>query len=192
MEEEMDILSPSEALLLLAEKAKEGKVAWCEDNGGIADPPPTLIAQFSGGNGFIVPNTLDGDARDTIPVLLEMVVEQMKNLNVMPHLAWVGYICEGYSTPNNDADYAHGEMEAEYKNNPATEIREGIIVTVYDWNGNGLAQNILYRYDDHGMPQFSDDDVLEASLPAGTDGGVVSHLFQQFLAYCREVVANNN
>jgi hypothetical protein len=84
-----------------------------------------------------------------------------------------------------------GEMEEDYKQNPSTDVREGIIATVYPWDGEAIAQTLLYRYNDNGMPVF--DDPNDFQEVGKTGGGNIPDLFQMFITHCRRVVeANNN
>lgn len=71
-------------------------------------------------------------------------------------------IVEGYHkenmTPEEMERHDKGDFEKDYKENPFSDVREGVIMTAVDWNGSGV-WNIsnLYRYDDHGVPVFDEE-----------------------------------
>jgi hypothetical protein len=192
--EEME-RDPREVLALVVAKAMEAKWSLCEENGGITDAPPLLIGEFPNGDGFIAPDLMDGHPTDNLPVMLTGLLEGMTATYGTTKFLWLAYVVEGYCRPKVDEEdvetAVRGEMEQEYKTNPATDVREGIIATVYPWDGEALAQTVLYRYDDNGMPVF--DDLDETELIGNAGGGAVPELFQTFIAHCRLVAdAKNN
>jgi hypothetical protein len=192
MEEEN---SPEQVLAMVVEKAKQAKWILCEENGGIADAPPILFGEFANGDGFIAPDLMEGHPKDTLPVMLDGLLQGMTNQYGTPKFLWLAYVVEGYCRPamtDEEMEKAQrGEMEEDYKQNPSTDVREGIIATVYPWDGEAIAQTLLYRYDDNGMPVFDEaDDFQEVGK---TGGGNIPDLFQMFITHCRRVVeAKNN
>ena len=183
-----------EVLALVVEKAIQAKWILCEENGGIADAPPLLIGEFANGDGFIAPDLIEGHPTDTLPMMLTGLLEGMTEQYGTPKFLWLAYVVEGYCRPTMTEEEmekaVRGELEAEYKSNPATTVREGIIATVYPWDGEPLAQTLLYRYDDNGMPVFDDPDESQIAGTAG--GGVIPDLFQMFIAHCHRVVESKN
>jgi len=193
MEEEKR--DPHEVLALVVEKAKQAKWFLCEENGGIADAPPLLFGEFANGDGFIAPDLLEGHPTETLPVMLDGLLKGMTEQYGTPKFLWLAYVVEGYCRPTMTEEemekVVRGEMEQDYKNNPATDIREGIIATVYPWDGEAVAQTLLYRYDDNGMPVF--DDLADFQEVGKTGGGNIPDLFQMFISHCHKVAdANNN
>jgi len=57
-----------------------------------------------------------------------------------------------------------GDLEKEYKENPFTDVREGIMMSAVDWGMTGLwGVANMYRYDDMGVPTF--DEAYFTSYP---------------------------
>jgi hypothetical protein len=191
MEEEKR--DPREVLALIVAQAIGAKSALCEENGGIADAPPLLIGEFANGDGFMAPDFNEGHPTDTLPVMLTGLLKGMTETYGTPEFLWLAYVVEGYCRPemtDEEAEKAtRGEMEEEYKNNPASNVREGIVATIFPWDGDPLAVTLLYRYDDKGMPVFDELTNLEGNV---SRGGVIPDLFQQFIAHCHLVVESKN
>jgi len=193
MEEEKR--DPHEVLALVVDKAIQAKWILCEENGGIADAPPLLIGEFANGDGFIAPDLIEGHPTDTLPAMLSGLLEGMTERYGTPKFLWLAYVVEGYCRPTMTEEEMEkakrGELEEEYKSNPDTNIREGIIATVYPWDGEAVAQTLLYRYDDNGMPVF--DDIDESQEVGKAGGGAIPDLFQMFITHCHRLVeAKNN
>jgi hypothetical protein len=190
MEEEMR--DPKEVLMAVIQKAMEAKYELCLENGGMFDSPPFLIGEFPNGDGFIAPDLMEGHPTDTLPVMLTGLLEGMTETYGTPKFQWLAYVCEGYCKPNIETmpdDWQRGAMEQEYKENPLTDIREGIIATVFPWEGAPLADTVLYRYNDNGLPEYEEP----LGSAEGTGGGAIPDIFAQFLAHCHKVVdAKNN
>lgn len=178
--------------MAVIQKAMEAKYELCVENKGMTDTPPLIIGEFPNGEGFICPDVLEGHPTDTLPVLLTGLLEAMTQTFGKPKFTWLAYVVEGYCKPNIDEmpeGWERGDMEQEYKENPLTDIREGIIATVFPWEGTPLAETVLYRYNDNGLPEY--EEPLGAS--EGTGGGTIPDIFSQFLAHCHKVVdATNN
>ena len=69
---------------------------------------------------------------------------------------------EGYAksemTPEELANHDRGAFEKDYKENPFSTVREGLMLTAVDWNASAVwSISALYRYDDHGIPVFDEE-----------------------------------
>ena len=186
---------PREVLSLVVERAIEAKSLLCEENGGMVDSPPLLIGEFANGEGFVVPDLLEGHPTDTLPTILSGLFEIMSNKYQTPKFLWLAYVVEGYAKPiasmtkEDEKNHERGNLENEYKNNPATDIREGIIATVFPWEGDPLSQTILYRYNDSGLPVYDETQ----HDPSVAKEGAIPDLFRFFISYCHQVAdAKNN
>lgn len=86
---------------------------------------------------------------------------------------FVVMLVEGYAKSDMTADevsqHDTGSFEKDYKENPFSDVREGIMLSAVDWDATGI-WNVasLYRYDDFGVPTFDDEPVCTvASVSEG-------------------------
>lgn len=90
--------------------------------------------------------------------IYEAFEDVVKALPIRP-FEFLVLIVEGYHkeemSPEEMATHDHGDFEKDYKDNPFSTVREGIIMTAVDWNASAIWNiSSLYRYDDHGIPEF--------------------------------------
>lgn len=84
---------------------------------------------------------------------------------------FIAVVVEGYGKDlSQEADQSEvkkmnkGDLEKEYKENPFTDVREGLMMSAVDWNMTGVwGVANMYRYDDTGVPMF--DEPLFTSYP---------------------------
>lgn len=81
---------------------------------------------------------------------------------------------EGYGRENMTKEQAEshdrGDLEKDYKENPFSEVREGLILTAVDWDGSAIWNTMaLYRYDDHGVPMFDEPMATVTELAEDTE-----------------------
>jgi hypothetical protein len=188
---EEGIKTPQEVLEFISEHAKEAKYAWCEDSGGMADAPPILMGQFPNGSAFMMPDLLEGHPTDTLPQLLSALIEAMEEHNGSTEYSWLAYVVEGYYRPDTNempVGWQRGDLEQEYKDNPVSDVREGIVCTVYPWDGECQALTIPVSVGDNGLPVFGDF-VNEG----GIGGGTIPLIFEGFRKFCGiRLSAQNN
>jgi hypothetical protein len=182
MEEEM---TPTEILSAVVARAMEAKYGICEENNGMTDAPPTLVGELPSGDGFIMPDLMEGHPTDTLPLMLAGLAEGMVENFQSVRWKWLAYIVEGYAKPAGSvteeelANHDRGKYEEEYKTNPATDVREGIIVSVFPWDGTPIGATVFYRYDDRGLPVYDEPETMEAELH-----GNIADIFRAFTKAC--------
>jgi hypothetical protein len=71
-------------------------------------------------------------------------------------------LVEGYAksemTEEEVMNHDRGDFEKDYKENPFSDVREGIMMTAVDWNATSVwSIASLYRYDDQGVPEFDEE-----------------------------------
>ncbi len=77
---------------------------------------------------------------------------------------FIAVVVEGYGKDlSQEADQSEvkkmnkGDLEKEYKENPFTDVREGLMMSAVDWNMTGVwGVANMYRYDDMGVPMFDE------------------------------------
>jgi hypothetical protein len=78
---------------------------------------------------------------------------------------FIAVVVEGYgkdlSAETDEAEitkqFSKGDLEKEYKENPFTDVREGLMMSAVDWNMTGVwSVANMYRYDDTGVPMFDE------------------------------------
>ncbi len=76
-------------------------------------------------------------------------------------------VLEGYLRENTELAtlLESRSLEKDYKENPFTDVREGLIVTAVDWsNTTLLSMTNTYRYDDNGLPMYDENDCKEMDI----------------------------
>lgn len=183
MEEEEQ--TPQEVLSAVVARAMEVKYEMCVDANGMCDAPPVLIGELPTGEGFIAPDYNDGHPSDNLPLMLSALAETMVDKFSSVRWKWLAYVVEGYAKPNvedvnNLPDGWHrGLMEEEYKTNPTTDVREGLIVSLFPWEGKPIGTTVFYRYNDNGLPMYDEPEFVDGEL-----GGVIAEIFTAFTKAC--------
>ena len=181
MEEEEQ--TPQELLAQVVARAMEVKYQMCVDNNGMCDAPPVLIGELLTGEGFLVPDYNEGHPTDTLPMMLSAIAEMMLDKFSSVRWNWLAYVVEGYASPSladeTPEGWHRGMLEEEYKTNPTSDVREGLIVSMYSWDGSTNCATVFYRYDDKGLPIFDGDDEM-----LGVAGGNIADIFKAFTQAC--------
>lgn len=178
--------SPQEVLSLVVSRAMEAKYELCADNNGMTDAPALMLGELPNGDGFLMPDTLDGHPAEHLPLMLGALGEGLANrmeTEGSVRWKWLAFVVEGYAKPATDNlpdEWERGQYEEEYKTNPATDIREGIIVSVFCWDGTRMGATVFYRYDDNGLPVYEEPQLSDSN---GL-GGNISDIFVAFTEAC--------
>ena len=93
--------------------------------------------------------------------IYEAYEDVVKSLPIRP-FDFLVLLVEGYAksdmTDEEAQNHDRGDFEKEYKENPFSNVREGIMMTAVDWNATNVwSIASLYRYDDHGVPEFDEE-----------------------------------
>ena len=173
---------PNELLSTLVATFMETKKELCEENAGPADITPLIIGSDINGKGFVLPDTLENGATDNLPLLLSALVNELQDLNDTLAWKWVAYIAEGFEKASGlPADFERGAFEKEYRTNPASDVREVLLVSLFTWEGVDMCGSVSYHYGDDGMPVWSEQRECELT-PAQ---GVIPFTFGTFRKYCK-------
>ncbi len=74
-----------------------------------------------------------------------------------------GYMREAVSDEEMN-EWTNGTNEKDFKENPFSTVREGIILTAVDWSGKHIWNvSAMYRYDDNGVPVFDNEPTCTCS-----------------------------
>ena len=180
--EEEEKQTPQEILAQVVARAMEVKYEMCVDNNGMCDTPPVLIGELPTGEGFIAPDYNDGHPTDTLPLMLSALAEAMVDKFSSVRWNWLAYVVEGYASPSQNGElpegWHRGMLEEEYKTNPLSDVREGLIVSIYSWDGDTNCVSVFYRYDDNGLHIFDEAD------EQGETGGTIADIFKAFTMAC--------
>lgn len=167
-----DIKAVMEDLLLRAQFAK---TEMCKDDPMTDNPPVVLIAvesddtnpdhdvcvEFQQEKGLSKPLHIA-----MLPLIHKEDVydcyeDVVKALPIRP-FEFIVLALEGYGHYADEegmdlTNYQRGAMEEDYKNNPFSTVREGLILTAVDYNATALWSVMsTYRYDDHGVPMYDE------------------------------------
>lgn len=105
--------------------------------------------------------------------IYEAYEDVVKALPIRP-FDFIVMAVEGYAqsdiTPEEAMKHNNGDFEKDYKENPFSTVREGLMLTAVDWNSTAIWNvTALYRYDDHGLPVF-DEEPMCATMQIDDDG----------------------
>jgi hypothetical protein len=159
----------------LLNRAVFAKTEMCKDNPMSDSPPLFLVAVESNDSNPDHDACLDYQQEFSLskPYHLAMIPlihkediydayeDVVKSLPIRP-FEFIVMLVEGYAkedmTEEEAKNHDRGDFEKDYKENPFSTVREGIVMTAVDWNATGI-WNIasLYRYDDNGVPVFDDE-----------------------------------
>ena len=181
MEEEEQ--TPQELLAQVVARAMEVKYEMCVDNNGMCDSPPVLLGELPTGEGFIAPDYNDGHPTETLPMMLSVLAEMMNDKFSSVRWNWLAYVVEGYASPSLGGEmpegWHRGMLEEEYKMNPTSDVREGLIVSMYSWEGESIGATVFYRYDDNGLPVYDEPNLSEQRME-----GTIAEIFTAFTEAC--------
>lgn len=194
------------------EMAKMMKHEACRDNNGHYDLPPFLIAGIAmkdedgeeGIAGAVVEMDLANGTHpvDVLPKMLSDLHEEG-----LKKFEWLIFIVEGFAkradthggkTPSDKVplgdDYERGDLEKDFRENPASEVEEGIIGTLYAWGGQGATLTQFYKYGDDGLPMYEEqtDDMMNYHEADNPQQGRLPDVFHAFVRYCHmtEMLSN--
>lgn len=174
----------TETLDDLTEAARGTKHDLCEASGGPADPPPIIVGKDSKGVPFMMLDTLEGHPTDNLGFILNEIANKLDEKNETMRWEWLAYIVEGYAKRNPDENEAknheRGTYERDFKNNPSSDVSEGIIITIFTWEGESVCRTQLYHYGDDGLPVWS-----ESIDPEHAPEGLIPEIFHGFTIYCK-------
>lgn len=164
-------------ILRAAVEAKEGV---CEEHKGPKDVEPFICGVAKGGEPFAMPDTLDGHPSENLPLLLMYLANALNDKNGTMEWEWLAYIVEGYVHEADDEDdFQRGQLERDFKNNPASAVKESMIANLYMWDGDNKVQSITYSYGDDGMPVWGEP------VNAEETKGMVPFIFDSFRTFCQ-------
>jgi hypothetical protein len=175
-------MSLTEILEGIGKECKDYKTELCVEGGGPADGAPFILGADYKGTPFLIPDTLDGHPTDNLPIILNAILKGLEEKNGTMRWDWLAYVVEGYANGGeNDLpeDWERGSLERDFKNNPSSQVKEGIIITAYTWEGESACRTMLYHYGDDGLPVWEEPvDADEAP------DGLVPFIFNTFRTFC--------
>ena len=181
MEEEEQ--TPQVILADVVARAMVVKYGMCVDNNGMCDSPPVLLGELPTGEGFIAPDYNEGHPTETLPMMLSVLAEMMNDKFSSVRWNWLAYVVEGYGSPSLGGEmpegWHRGMLEEEYKMNPTSDVREGLIVSMYSWEGESIGATVFYRYDDNGLPVYDEPNLSEQRME-----GTIAEIFTAFTEAC--------
>ena len=172
----------------------EMKASVCRDNSGPVDLPPILHFKFKHMRDFCgLMVSEQGDPIAALPKSWQHILE-----NGVPEI--VMYMTEGYvkklpkdsNTDKLPTGHIRGEFEREFKEDPSTDVREAITMQAVDIeSGKQFSGMLLYKYDDSGVPEFEDVEVVPCEGPAleARMASVFANCRSATLKYCAALKA---
>lgn len=176
----------------VSELAKSRKSDACNDANGITECSALVLVGYD--DGFVgVENTLTGNPVETLPEVLDKIAQS--GLIYWHNLSFVTEAFMRNEVKASELDtYKQGDLEKEYKENPATDIIEGILVHTITWQGETNTRFTPYTYNDHGRPVFAEPYDAKAntiSELASRMGGRGIAVLRSFSEYCHTELDND-
>ena len=145
------------------------KKQTCEKNNGPQDLAPMYHLVLDNDDIMAAIAPIDRHPVDALMETLPLIL-----LNQKPKFTM--YMVEGYMQNfdklSNAKSHVRGELEDDFKLNPATDVRESITVHGIDKEGTQVMGVVSYKYDDFGQPVFDEpmfaevkDEMMEANVP---------------------------
>lgn len=168
----------------VCELAQSRKSNACDIANGIAECNALILVGYN--DAFVgVENTLNGNPIETLPEVLNKIAQT--GLIYWHNLSFVTEAFMRTVVGARDIDkYQQGDLEREYKENPATDIVEGILVHTITWQGETNTRFTPYTYNDKGRPVFADPldsknrDIAELASRVGGRGVAVLRSFSEY------------
>jgi hypothetical protein len=145
------------------------KKMTCEKNNGPQDLAPMYHLVLDNDDILAAIAPIDRHPVDALMETLPLILLNQKPKYTM-------YMVEGYMQNfdklSNAKSHVRGELEDDFKLNPATDVRESITVHGIDKEGTQVMGVVSYKYDDFGQPVFDEpmfaevkDEMMEANVP---------------------------
>lgn len=187
--------------------SQEMKTHFSREANGKEDIRPFIIVGLEMENdegekviaGGVAPMELQDDEHpvDTLPKMLNEL-----NKQGLEKFAWLCFITEGYARSPIDSDNAEeieklrnlerGALEKEFNEKADTDIKEGIIATLFSWENESLVMTSFYKWGDDGLPIFDEiNNEIDLQRTEEMDGKI-PFIFNAFVKYCQMSEMLNN
>ena len=178
----------------MVERSMGAKTQMCQDE-PMTDNPNVVCVGY------------EGDDYDNAPIVIEMcqfvdgddpaqqLVETLGMLEVRKFL-FVAMMGEGYHREASDVeeakDYERGDMKSDFENNPASSVKEAIVINAINWTGKNLFSRVVtYVYDDFGVPKFGE--VMKTKNPVRPgEVGRMGEVLSLFVKYIKNELARES
>lgn len=120
--------------------------------------------------------------------VVEQMVATLSHVEIKPFV-FVAMMGEAYHRSDNvPENYEKGDMKTDFETNPASSVKECVIVNAVDWKGKKLHSRVApYVYDDKGVPRF--EETISSVVPATPQSGRIAELLSLFVLYMRNEVS---
>jgi hypothetical protein len=179
------------------DKIKGMKLHACRENNGHADIPPLVLVgksfptegedEMRIGVGAVMMEMENGEnPADHLPILLSQLYEKVG----MEDVVFLAFLVEGFARNTEAKTYEQaltehqqfGSMEDDFRNNPNSDVQEGLIATIYGMDGTSAHMACFYKYGDDGLPIYEDDNEISWADDLDEQGRVPS-IFHSFIKY---------
>ena len=167
--------------------AQQTKQELCAEENGIADLPATVVVQI-GDEYMCTQSGIEGNPVDNLPDHLQHIFD-----SGLRQFDSISLITDTYmrkadlkKTPEELAQtYVRGQLQQEFKENPFTDVTEGLAILTVMWDDIECAGRFIeYKYDDHGVPVYTVLDDKDDHEPKGR----MSFIMTKFVDFMQRVV----
>lgn len=138
------------------------KTEMCKEE-PMSDCPPIAIVSHGDKDDdsiAVIPLIHSGDVREALSDVISAMPVQKFN--------YMALSLEGYHDTALDGkmpdDYERNDLAKDFKENPFTTVREGLIINGVDWEHKySITGHVEYTYDDRGVPSFGEVSWTEES-----------------------------
>lgn len=121
---------------------------------------------------------------------VEQLVYTLSKLPIRRFL-FVSMMGEGYQRDALPDDYNYGDMREDFENNPASQVKETVLVNGVTWSGKThVSRFATYVYDDKGVPVFGD--VVKNVTNAKEDNGRITTVLSLFVKFMKNELKGVN
>lgn len=128
---------------------------------------------------------------DALPKMLSDL-----NKEGLEKFAWLSFITEGYArsavSDSKEAEelvellnQERGALEKEFNEKADTDVKEGIIATLFSWENESIVMTSFYKWGDDGLPIYEEVDNETGIQRTEEMDGKVPYIFNAFIRYCQ-------
>lgn len=93
-------------------------------------------------------------------IRLPKMLSELEIPTELANFQWLCFVTEGYCREEDEQNPLpppkRGELEKEFRTNPFSEIKEGIITTLFAVSGEAVTGTCWFVYDDNGLPVYEE------------------------------------
>lgn len=173
---------------MISGMSQQRKSEACRMNRGVADTD-SFVSVAYGDDVMTVDGVFEGNPIENLPKVLDLVLKTgVIQFDALSFTAEVFMKrIDALSAEERERvarEYKRGDLEKEYKENPLTDVVEGMFTVVITWAGETAFSFVEVKYDDKGQPVFVDS-TDGTQTPQVRMSGFCKELLDDYRKHCR-------